>query len=109
MRAAIEALGRHLAATYETGERSMMNPGSLEDWPLSQQRPLFSLFGDACSRIGVTLSESLLMSPVKSVSGVWFETEKGFQNCQLCPREQCPKRRAPYDAHLFDAAYRSDA
>jgi len=106
LRAVIEALGRHLATTYEPGERSMMNPGSLEDWPLSQQRPLFSLFGGACSQIGVMLSESFLMSPIKSVSGVWFETQQGFQNCQLCPREQCPNRRAPYDPHLFEAAYR---
>lgn len=106
LRTAVEAVERHLAASYHPGERAMMNPGSLEDWPLTQQRPLFSLFGGACAQIGVSLSESFLMSPIKSISGIWFETSKGFRNCQLCPREQCPNRRAPYDPHLFDSAYR---
>jgi len=103
---AITTLDRDLAARYAPGKRAMMNPGSLEDWPVSQQRPLFSVFGDAAAAIGVILNASFTMSPIKSVSGLWFETEEGFQSCALCPREGCPKRRAPYDAHLFDAKYR---
>lgn len=99
LRRAIEALGQHLAARFRPGQRATMNPGSLEDWPVSEQPRLFSLFGGAAERIGVRLTESFLMMPIKSVSGVWFETESGFVNCQLCPRENCPNRRAPYDPH----------
>lgn len=99
LRCAIEAVGRHLVDRYRPGDRAMMNPGSLEDWPVSEQPRLFSLFGNAIERIGVRLTESCLMMPVKSVSGVWFETESGFVNCQLCPREDCPNRRAPYEPH----------
>ncbi|HDP33916.1 MAG TPA: vitamin B12 dependent methionine synthase [Candidatus Hydrogenedentes bacterium] len=105
LRQAIEALGAHLMGTYDTGELAMMNPGSLSDWPITEQKPLFSLFGDAAEAIGVTLSESCLMSPIKSVSGVWFPTQKGFVNCRLCRRENCPNRRTPYDSHLFESHY----
>lgn len=101
----IMALGETLAAMYQPGERAVMNPGSLPDWPIDEQRPLFSLFGEAAGRIGVELTASCLMSPVKSVSGIWFETDRGFVNCQLCPREECPNRRAPHDPHLFSVRY----
>jgi len=46
------------------------------------------------------------MVPVKSVSGILFPTEESFASCQLCPREVCPGRRAPYDPDLYDAKYR---
>ena len=105
LRCAIEALGKHLVERFRPGERAMMNPGSLEDWPLSEQPRLFSLFGDHIEKIGVRLTESLLMMPVKSVSGVWFETESGFVNCQLCPRADCPNRRAAFDPHAFGRDY----
>ena len=97
LRCAITVLGNHLTGRYQPGTRAAMNPGSLADWPLSEQPRLFSLFGGAVERTGVRLSESFLMIPVKSVSGVWFETDSGFVNCQLCPREDCPNRRTPYD------------
>ncbi len=105
LRCAIDALGNHLVDRFRPGERAMMNPGSLEDWPLSEQPGLFSLFGMHIEEIGVRLTESFLMVPVKSVSGVWFETESGFVNCQLCPRADCPNRRATYDPHAFGREY----
>ena len=74
-----------------------MNPGSLPDWPITEQAKLFSLLGDVKALIGVTLTESMLMLPTKSVSGVYFETERNFENCELCARENCPGRRKPFD------------
>ena len=105
LRRAVAELARHLNDTYHTGKRAAMNPGSLEDWPLDQQRPLFGLIGDVAGLIGVELGDTLLMSPVKSVSDIWFETDKDYQNCRLCPRAQCPSRRAPYDPHLLEGDY----
>ena len=102
---AIEALGEHLMAAYHPGETAMMNPGSLTDWPISEQRPLFRLFGTAPDALGVTLTDSFLMSPIKSVSGIWFQSDKGFVNCRLCPREDCPNRRAPHNPTLLDQQY----
>ena len=51
--------------------------------------------------IGVTLSESFLMIPIKSVSGILFPKEIRFESCQLCPREKCAGRRAPYEESLW--------
>ncbi len=85
---------------------SRMNPGSLPDWPLSEQRPLFAILGDGSRSIGIQLTDSFLMMPVKSVSGIWFPSEVSWENCQLCPREKCPGRRAAYDAELYERKFR---
>lgn len=42
------------------------------------------------------------MVPVKSVSGIFFPTEIKFESCQLCPREVCISRRAPYTPLLVN-------
>ncbi|MCL6614559.1 MAG: hypothetical protein K6U03_08105, partial [Firmicutes bacterium] len=41
----------------------------------------------------------------KSVSGLRFPVEEGFENCQLCPRQGCPGRRAPYAPEIFARRY----
>ncbi len=103
---AIQELDRRLEERYQPGPLSAMNPGSLEDWPITQQQALFGLFGDTRAHIGVELTESMLMLPAKSVSGVLFPSQAGFMaSCQLCPREVCPNRREPYDPALFDRKY----
>jgi hypothetical protein len=82
-----------------------MNPGSLTDWPLDEQRQLFDLLGDTQELAGVCLTESLLMLPTKSVSGILFETESRFESCQLCPRVRCRARGAPYEPGLMESKY----
>ena len=91
-----------LRRTYHLDGLSFMSPGSLTDWPISEQRPLFSLLGDVEAAIGVKLNDSLLMVPSKSVSGIFFPTEVKFYNCQLCPREDCTGRKAPFDRDLAE-------
>jgi len=100
------ALSEHLVSTFQPGKTSTMNPGSLEDWPLTEQTALFSVLGDVTGTIGVRLSDTFLMTPVKSVSGLRFPTEISFESCQLCKRSACPSRRAKYDPELFDKRYR---
>jgi len=102
---AAQALLKHLSETYGVPTLSTMNPGSLADWPLTQQRVLFALLGDTQAAIGVSLKESFLMVPTKSVSGIAFPTEETFASCQLCPREGCLNRRAPYDPGLKERKY----
>jgi hypothetical protein len=87
-----------LKARFGISGTSRMSPGSLEDWPIVQQRPLFDLLGDTESLIGVRLTDSFLMLPRKSISGVVFPTEKSFIQCSLCPRENCQGRQARYNA-----------
>ncbi len=100
-----KALKAHMEERYRLGRTAKMNPGSLEDWPISEQRPLFDLLGDIDEAIGVRLTDSLLMVPSKSVSGIRFPTEQNFASCQLCPREGCPSRQAPYDPDLYEEKY----
>jgi len=106
LRTAVQYLHDHLIERYRLARISRMNPGSLPDWPLPEQRPLFDLLGNGPGLIGIHLSDSFLMKPIKSVSGIWFPTEESFESCRLCPREQCRGRRAPYDENLFDRKYR---
>jgi hypothetical protein len=100
-------LDRYLQERYGLTKMARMSPGSLPDWPLEEQRVLFELLGDTGKAIGVELTESLLMVPVKSVSGIVFANEEGFASCQLCPREGCPGRRVPYDPVLYERKYRN--
>lgn len=103
---AIGALNEHLEENYHSGPTSMMGPGSLEDWPIQEQRSLFAILGNLKDAIGVELLDSFLMIPTNSVAGILFPTEESFQSCQLCPRKDCPGRRAPYDSGLYDRKYR---
>jgi len=100
VRSAITYLSNHLIEYYALDKMSRMSPGSLESWPLAQQKELFSLFGDTEELIGVRLTKSCVMVPLKSVSGIYFPTEITFESCQLCPREKCIGRRASYDTEL---------
>ena len=91
-----QLLEEHLQSTFALSGMSFMSPGSLADWPLEEQKPLFSLFGDGGLPIGVRLNSHMLMIPVKSISGIYFPTEIPFYSCQLCPRKACPGRKAAY-------------
>jgi hypothetical protein len=91
---------KSLQARYGLEGMSFMSPGSLTDWPLEEQRPLFALFGDGETPIGVSLNSSCLMIPSKSVSGIYFPTEVPFISCQLCDRKDCPSRKAAYDRKI---------
>ncbi len=102
---AFQAFDQHLNYTFEPGPVSSMNPGSLEDWPLTEQTALFALLGDVEKAIGVRLTDSFLMLPNKTVSGLAFPTETSFASCQLCPREVCPNRRAEYQPDLMRTKY----
>jgi hypothetical protein len=104
LRQAVDYFRKHLAEDYGLDERHMstMNPGSgnRDVWPISQQRQLFQLLGDVDASIGVRLTDSYLMTPNKTVSGILFPTDVPFVSCQLCTRENCPRRRAPYTGVL---------
>jgi len=89
-----------LRSRYALDGISYMSPGSLKDWAIEEQRSLFSILGDVESSIGVRLNETLVMIPNKSLSGIYFPTEIPFYSCQLCQREDCSARKAPYDETL---------
>jgi len=94
---AAEWLSARLEERYGLGQLSNMSPGSLEDWPITEQTKLFSIFGDTERLIGVRLTDSMLMVPRKSISGILFPSEEGFVACQLCDRANCPGRKTGSD------------
>jgi len=91
-------LARRLEEVYGFRPLSSLSPGSLEDWPITEQTKLFSILGDTQRLIGVRLTDSMLMVPRKSISGILFPSEEGFVACQLCDRANCQGRKAPYKA-----------
>ncbi len=97
-----QALIEHLEDKYKLGQTASMAPGSLEDWPISEQRALFSLIGDTEKSIGVELMDSLLMVPGQTVSGIRFQSESTFESCQLCQKENCPNRKANFLENSMD-------
>ena len=101
---ALKYFRNHLKKKYALRKFASMSPGSgpHDTWLIEQQRPLFSLFGNVEELIGVRLTESFLMIPNKSVSGICFPTEISFETCQLCSRENCRGRRAAYDKKLAE-------
>ena len=98
-------LNEHLSQKYRIGKTASMQPGSGDTivWPIEQQKELFSIFGDVEGLIGVELTDSFLMIPNKSVSGILFPTETDFRSCQLCHRENCQGRSAPFDKELWES------
>jgi hypothetical protein len=100
---AFDHLAAHLQRVYRLGKWASMNPGAgdADVWPIEQQRPLFDLLGDVRAQIGVELTDSYLMRPNKTVSGIIFPTEKDFRTCQVCRRENCPSRSAAFDLALW--------
>jgi hypothetical protein len=101
--AAIEHLREHIQTRYRIVHSSTMNPGSgdADVWPIEQQKELFSLFAGAEECIGVKLMNEMLMIPTMSESGILFPAEVGFESCQICHRERCPNRKAPFDEELW--------
>ncbi len=107
LRTAMAQLEKDIELRFNTGVLSQMNPGSLEDWSIYEQKKLFALLGGDVSIVGVELLKSMVMYPDKSESGIFFEKEKKFTNCQLCPVKKCPSRNALFDSKLYEREYLS--
>lgn len=78
-------LGLHITNRYSPGYCS---------WNVAEQQKLFSLFPEDCC--GISLSESSLMSPVKSISGIiGIGADVKFRDytCEICPMKDCHFRR----------------
>lgn len=70
------------------------------DWPIEQQRPLFALFEDT-EAPDVVLSDTCLMTPRKSVSGLFGLLPPGvkgadaaYNPCNSCSKKNCIARRS---------------
>ena len=88
-------IGR-LAERMGMAPRWRFSPG-YGDWPLTAQRDIVRYAG--CEKIGVSLTESLMLLPRKSVTaviGLGMRTEdcrRTEHNCSECDKLDCPARR----------------
>jgi hypothetical protein len=97
---AVDYLTEYVKEKHNIPSAALLNPGEIEDWHITEQKPLFSLFKDVEKRIGVSLTAGGVMKPIKSRSGIIFPNDTGFLSCQLCTQLKCPGRRAKYDPAL---------
>jgi len=104
LRCAEKAAVLYLSDNFNVESFGRMSPGSLKDWPLTEQTKLFNLMGET-DKIGVSLTKHVAMVPLKTTSWIIFETKKHFENCMLCARDDCPNRRAEYNPSLYDEQY----
>ena len=103
--AANRYLNDYLHRKFRLGKTATMRPGSGDAsvWPIEQQKVLFSLLGNVDRELGVQLTDSFLMIPNKTTSGIMFPTERDFRSCEVCHRENCPSRHAPFNKDLWEA------
>ena len=103
LRQANDFFREYIKKAYQFEKISAINPGSgnEDNWHISQQAQLFAMIGGVKDEIGVTLTDSFLMLPVKSTSGLLYPSETEFVNCALCGRKNCQGRRAEFDSKLY--------
>jgi hypothetical protein len=97
---AVDYLSGYVQEKHHIPKVALLNPGEVEDWHITEQKPLFKLFQDVESKIGVSLTSGGVMNPIKSRSGFIFANDTGFLSCQICTQLKCPGRRAKYDPEL---------
>jgi hypothetical protein len=76
-----DSLGMKMTNRYSPGYCS---------WDVAEQQKLFSLFPE--NSCGISLSESSLMSPVKSISGIVGmgpRVKFNAYTCKICPMKDC--------------------
>ena len=85
---------------------SMLNPGSLPDWPISNNFALFDIIGDV-DEIGVSLNGAGYIMPWNSGSHIHFSGD-GYHNCSLCKKYDCIGRRAQFDREEYIRIFGTD-
>ena len=83
------------AETDGLAQRPRFSPG-YGDWRLEEQKQLFAVL-DCAKRIGLTLTDGLMMAPSKSVTaiiGLSENVECVWNKCVTCKNINCPYRDA---------------
>ena len=86
---------RYMKEKFGFDGSSTLNPGSLPDWPIENNFPLFDMIGNV-DEIGVSLTEAGYIKPWNSGSHIHFSGD-GYQNCSLCRNYGCVGRHARFN------------
>lgn len=100
LNALFEYLQEYLLKSYALDFIWSLVSGELQAFPISARRGLFNILGDVEKAIGVRLRQDFSLEPACSRCGFFYYTPLEFESCQLCPREPCMGRRAPYSPEL---------
>ena len=85
----------YMKEKFEYDGSSTLNPGSLPDWPISNNFALFDIIGNV-GEIGVSLNEEGYIKPWNSGSHIHF-SDNGFMSCSLCKKYDCIGRHAKFN------------
>ena len=92
----IEVYCNQTLENYDTGalkQLARFSPG-YGDWQLSEQKMFFQLLN--CQSIGLTLTESCMMVPVKSVTAIVGLSDvegRPWSRCEICGLDNCVYRK----------------
>ena len=86
---------RYMKDVFNFDGSSMLQPGSLPDWPIVNNIALFNMIGNT-EEIGVSLNGQGYINPWNSTSNIHFSGD-GYYNCSLCKNYNCIGRRARFD------------
>lgn len=75
---------------------SIMTPGSVSGWPISELDKIFHFLGDAAEEKGISLGSEYRMSPSRTVSGILFGGEKKFISCDHCNMKNCSLKESGF-------------
>lgn len=94
---ALNEMHQYMANELHIEKHNSLCPGSVPDWSVEEVIKLFNIFGEDYKKIGVNVLESGLIDPLKSTSGILYESDEPFHSCEICKKENCPNRRADFD------------
>jgi hypothetical protein len=98
--AAVSRLQDYLSCKYALDFIFIIDPGEMQAWPSDHRKLLFSLLGNLEKLVGVSLTEDNSLMPAYSRTGIFYHANIEFESCQLCSKEPCMMRRAPYNPEL---------
>lgn len=89
---ALAFLERQIGAARDEGVYRL-EPGTPADWPVTDLHRLKTLLDPCFSTLGVTLYESSMMHPIKTLCGIMFHSAQGFHQCSCCAHQACKNRK----------------
>ena len=98
----IEAMAGDLEKEWGFKRYISLGPGSIIDWSVGDVCKIFTLMDGLYQKLGTRVLSSGMIDPIKSTSGVLYPSEEEFQSCSICPRANCPNRRAPFDEEMHN-------
>lgn len=96
-------LEEYLTTNFGFQDISYMNPGSLPDWPIKNNVPLFEMI-ENIEEIGAKINTHHYIIPWNASSGIIFENGNGYSNCALC-KNKCEKRRVPFNQEDYNRIF----